>query len=218
MFSRSSIIAVTIIVFNSFLVAGCGSGGNGRDVARHTVDANSAVQHKHDGTNTAMTTEDSTSTDEKRSSGESFVQETAKPADPNTSAPTEGQQQVQRIVLKTVEYQLIFDQDIFSVKAGMPVEIEFINVDEMPHNLLIIIPGSLERVGEAADKMSRDPNAAKIQFVPQTSDVLYSTPLLMIDQSYTLRFTAPKEPGDYPYVCTYPGHWRSMKGIMKVTK
>ncbi len=29
-------------------------------------------------------------------------------------------------------------------------------------------------------------------------------------------FTAPKEPGEYPYVCTFPGHWRLMKGVMTV--
>jgi azurin len=31
-----------------------------------------------------------------------------------------------------------------------------------------------------------------------------------------LRFTAPKKPGDYPYICTFPGHWIIMKGVMVV--
>jgi len=31
-----------------------------------------------------------------------------------------------------------------------------------------------------------------------------------------LRFTAPIEPGDYPYICTFPGHWIIMKGVMVV--
>ena len=34
--------------------------------------------------------------------------------------------------------------------------------------------------------------------------------------SARLDFVAPKEPGDYGYVCTFPGHWRLMQGVMKV--
>jgi putative heme-binding domain-containing protein len=33
-----------------------------------------------------------------------------------------------------------------------------------------------------------------------------------------LSFTAPKEPGVYPYVCTYPGHWRRMYGALYVVE
>ena len=33
-----------------------------------------------------------------------------------------------------------------------------------------------------------------------------------------LEFTAPKKTGDYPYVCTLPGHAQIMNGVMKVTK
>ena len=31
-----------------------------------------------------------------------------------------------------------------------------------------------------------------------------------------MRFTAPTKPGVYPYVCTYPGHWRRMYGALYV--
>jgi azurin len=34
-------------------------------------------------------------------------------------------------------------------------------------------------------------------------------------QSEVISFTAP-EPGDYPYVCTFPGHAQLMRGVMKV--
>jgi len=177
-----------------------------------TVSASdSANMHQHVTMTTQKTAEDSIDSP-KRTGGEKQVESPNDDFSKNTAVS------VQKIIIKSVEFQLIFDQELITVKAGTPVELEFINVDEMPHNLLIIKPGSLERIGEAADKMARDPEAAKIHFVPQTKDVLYSTPLLMIDERYTLRFTAPKEPGDYPYVCTYPGHWRTMKGIMRIVK
>ena len=35
-------------------------------------------------------------------------------------------------------------------------------------------------------------------------------------QVHVLRFEAPEEPGVYPYVCTFPGHWIIMKGNMVV--
>ncbi len=124
----------------------------------------------------------------------------------------------QQVIIQSVEYQLIFDKNEFTVKAGSDVELIFRNVDEMPHNLLIVKPGKLETVGEAADRMAGTPDAGKLQFVPQIPEVLYATRLLMIDEADTLRFKAPAELGDYPFVCTYPGHWRSMNGIMKVIK
>jgi azurin len=123
-----------------------------------------------------------------------------------------------KVVVESVEYQLIFDKKEFTVKAGTNVELIFRNVDEMPHNLLIVKPGKLEVVGEAADRMAGSPDAGKLHFVPQISEVIYATRLLMINEADTLRFKAPDLPGDYPYVCTYPGHWRIMNGIMRVIR
>jgi putative heme-binding domain-containing protein len=46
--------------------------------------------------------------------------------------------------------------------------------------------------------------------------ILLKSNLLQTRQSQQLNFTAPKEPGIYPYVCTYPGHWRRMHGALYV--
>lgn len=124
----------------------------------------------------------------------------------------------QRIVIKTVPHQLKFDKNLIVVKAGIMLELVLENVDEMPHNLLIIKPGSLQRVGAEADRLARDVNAAKIHFVPQIADVLFSTKVVELGESFSLTFRVPKEPGDYPFLCTYPGHWRVMNGILRVTK
>ena len=35
--------------------------------------------------------------------------------------------------------------------------------------------------------------------------------------SFTISFMLPKQPGDYPYICTFPGHWMVMNGVMHVT-
>jgi azurin len=124
----------------------------------------------------------------------------------------------QRILVKTIPHQLKYDKTLIVVKAGSMVELVLQNADEMPHNLIIIKPGSLQRVGAEADRIARDVNAAKINFVPQLPEVLFSTKLVEFGESYTLSFRVPKEPGDYPFLCTYPGHWRVMNGILRVRK
>ena len=53
-------------------------------------------------------------------------------------------------------------------------------------------------------------------FVPTMKEVLYFTPLVAPEQSFQLSFTTPAAPGDYPFICTFPGHWRVMKGVLKV--
>ena len=123
---------------------------------------------------------------------------------------------VQTIKIKAIREMLQFDQKTFTVKAGKTVEIVFENPDAMQHNLVIGKPKSLEKIGKAADKMITDPDGATKNYVPDVSDVLFSTALVNPDQTVRLRFTAPAKAGDYPYVCTFPGHWRIMNGVMKV--
>nr|WKN40389.1 ThuA domain-containing protein [Tunicatimonas sp. TK19036] len=120
------------------------------------------------------------------------------------------------INIKVVPDMMKFDLESFTVKAGQEVIIELENLDGMQHNMLITQRGSLETVGAAADAMVRDPNAAQKNYVPEIPEVLFATKLLNPEEIVTLRFTAPEKPGEYPFVCTFPGHWRMMNGIMKV--
>ncbi|MCH7872476.1 MAG: c-type cytochrome, partial [Planctomycetes bacterium] len=53
-------------------------------------------------------------------------------------------------------------------------------------------------------------------FIPETGDVLFFTKLLFPGETERLTFVAPDQTGDYPYVCTFPGHWTRMNGNMKV--
>lgn len=120
------------------------------------------------------------------------------------------------VPIGTAPGQMDFDVKDFKVMAGQTIEIVFSNTDDMPHNLLILTPGSLEEVGEMADEMAKLTDGYEKGFVPQTNKVLYSTPLLNAGQSFSLLFTAPSQPGEFPYACTFPGHWRTMNGVMTV--
>ncbi|HZB14921.1 MAG TPA: plastocyanin/azurin family copper-binding protein, partial [Chryseolinea sp.] len=53
-------------------------------------------------------------------------------------------------------------------------------------------------------------------YVPTISEVLFSTKLVNPQETVKLNFIAPATAGDYPFVCTFPGHWSIMNGTMKV--
>jgi len=123
---------------------------------------------------------------------------------------------VEIIRMKSVREALQFDKKEFTVTAGKSVEIIFENPDAMQHNIVIGKPKSMEVIGAAADKLITAKDGAERNYVPSIPQVIAASPLVNPDQTYRLKFTAPSQPGDYPYVCTFPGHWRVMNGVMRV--
>ncbi len=120
------------------------------------------------------------------------------------------------ITIRTIQNEMKYDITEFVVEAGQIVELVFENTDFMQHNLVITQPGKKELVGMAADKLATDPNGAAQNYVPSMPEVLFATAIINPEDKVTLRFTAPTEPGIYPYICTFPGHWRIMQGTMRV--
>lgn len=112
-----------------------------------------------------------------------------------------------------------FDITSFSVKAGQKVKLTFNNDSPTPlqHNLVLCKAGTKDNIVALANAMMTDmPKWMAKSFIPESPDVLHHTKLLNIKESETLEFTAPAEKGDYPYLCTFPGHSLIMNGVMKV--
>ncbi|MED6315338.1 MAG: plastocyanin/azurin family copper-binding protein, partial [Verrucomicrobiota bacterium] len=121
------------------------------------------------------------------------------------------------IKISAVKERMIFDVTRFEVNAGQPVRIDFTNPDATAHNIVIVAPGAEAEIGEAANEMAKDPKEAQRgQYVPKSKKVLHATRMVAPLSAESLRFVAPKEPGEYPYLCTFPGHWIIMKGTMVV--
>ncbi|MEO5599596.1 MAG: PVC-type heme-binding CxxCH protein [Cyclobacteriaceae bacterium] len=118
--------------------------------------------------------------------------------------------------LSTLPGKMLFDQTVITVSPNKEVSIIFKNTDGMPHNVVIIRPGSTEKVGLAADAMSALKDGFEKSFVPELPEVLFYTPLVAPGESFELNFKTPSTPGDYPFICSFPGHWRIMKGVLKV--
>ena len=106
---------------------------------------------------------------------------------------------------------LQYDKPRFEAQPGQEVMLTFKNVDEMAHNLAIVAPGKRLEIVQAALTLPPDSN-----YIPKNAAVLWHTPVLKPDESAVLKFTAPKEKGIYPYVCTFPGHGLIMYGAMYV--
>ncbi|CAG5067301.1 hypothetical protein DYBT9623_00021 [Dyadobacter sp. CECT 9623] len=121
------------------------------------------------------------------------------------------------ISLTAIEAKMAFDKQKLTIPAGRKVSLVFNNPDLMPHNVVIVKPGTDEKVGEAADAMAALKDGFEKNFIPDTKDVLFATPLVNSGKSFRMEFKAPTEPGSYPFICSFPGHWRVMRGILEVT-
>jgi len=116
---------------------------------------------------------------------------------------------VRVVVIRTLREQMQYDTRYFAVQAGKPVQIILENADAMPHNLVVTAPGAFQEVAVAGSELAPT-------YIPQTPKMLHSLPLVQPDESATLSFTAPTQPGEYDYVCTFPAHWPRMYGVMLV--
>jgi azurin len=109
---------------------------------------------------------------------------------------------------------MAYDKTTLEAKAGSTVKLTLKNNATSPamvHDFVLVKPGTENEIGAAG--IAAGP--AK-DYVPDSPNVLAHTKLLKPGESDTITFTAPSEPGDYPYICTYPGHYAVMKGILKV--
>ena len=122
---------------------------------------------------------------------------------------------VKRTIM-TIKEAMKYSPAEFTVPAGATVELIFENVDAMQHNWVLGALGSQEKIGLAADKMITAADGAAKNYIPSLPEILAYTPLVESDGRVKVVFKAPSVPGNYPFLCTFPGHWRIMNGIMKV--
>ena len=126
---------------------------------------------------------------------------------------------VVRVVrIHTVEEEMRYDIPYFAVEAGRPVQVVLINDDLMPHNLVFTKPGALKEVADEGLAAGPDGGMDGKQYVPKNDNVLFASNMIPTLESESLTFDAPSEPGEYPYVCTFPRHWMRMYGVMVVVE
>lgn len=142
----------------------------------------------------------------------------AAPAAAATAAPAAPAAVAEITIKPDTANPLAYDTKEFKVKAGQKVKLTFNNVHPavpQPHNIVIAKAGSKDKLLALAMQMATAPDGMAKGFIPEAPEILFHTKLLQPNQSETLEFTAPAA-GEYPYMCTFPGHGAIMNGVMKV--
>ena len=103
-----------------------------------------------------------------------------------------------------------------TASAGERLSLTFTNPDVLPHNWVLLAPGSFDKAGDLANKLISDPGGFARHYVPDIPEVLAWTDMVPPGGESTIHFDAPAKPGEYPYICTFPGHWMVMKGVLQV--
>ena len=126
---------------------------------------------------------------------------------------------------KVVEIQaddkMRFDVTAFEAKPGQKISVTLKNVGTTPkfsmgHNFIMLDRTvTTQNVQKFLDAASTE---ASHDYVPPTSkEVLAHTKLLGPGESDTVTFNAPFVPGEYLYLCSFPGHYtQGTKGFMTV--
>lgn len=138
------------------------------------------------------------------------------PAPAQAAAPPASADVIEILIKPDPSNPLAYDRKSFSVKAGQKVKLTFENnhpTVPQPHNLVIGVPNSKDKILAAAMQLAADPQGMAKGYIPESADILFHTKLLMPGQTEVLEFTAPAA-GQYPYVCTFPGHGILMNGVM----
>ena len=87
----------------------------------------------------------------------------------------------------------------------------------MGHNLVVLDRQTNEQNIQAKFLDPASTEAAHDYVPPTDKNVLAHTKLLGPNETDTITFTAPQVPGQYLYVCSFPGHYtQGTKGFMTV--
>ena len=112
-----------------------------------------------------------------------------------------------------------FDLTEFHVQSGQTVRLTLehvgeLSLEQMGHNVVILKPDEdPDAFGQRAAAEGNREN----QWLPEEmrDRVVAFTDMIGGGETVTIEFTAP-EPGRYPYLCTFPGHYGVMQGEMVV--
>lgn len=126
-----------------------------------------------------------------------------------------------KTVAVNADDKMKFDLTAFEVAPGQKVIVTFKNVGTTPkfsmgHNFVLLDRAvNVGNVQTFLDKASTE--AAHDYVPPGAKEVLAHSKLLGPNETDTVTFTAPFVPGEYLYLCSFPGHYsQGTKGFMTV--
>ncbi|MGH7712192.1 MAG: plastocyanin/azurin family copper-binding protein [Gemmatimonadaceae bacterium] len=118
------------------------------------------------------------------------------------------------ITIKAVGSTLEFVPARISAKTGTRLRIRLVNEGTLPHN--VVLPRSEDDIDGLVLAAYQ---AAESGFVPlgQKGKILAFTTLASPGQTVEVTLTVPP-PGEYTYICLFPGHATSMFGTLRALR
>lgn len=112
-----------------------------------------------------------------------------------------------------------FNVSRIEAKPGEEITVVLTNIGSQPkevmgHNWVLLKIGTNEAAFNQAAVAAKDTD-----YIPASlsEQVIAHTKLLGPRKSDEVKFTAPQAPGEYPFICTFPGHYAiGMKGVLVV--
>ncbi len=109
-----------------------------------------------------------------------------------------------------------FDQNELRVFEGQEITLTLNHTGKMSkeimgHNFVL-----LKKKTDLDDFAQRAMLARENEYIPLGDETIAYTKMIGGGESDTITFTAPKK-GSYTYICTFPGHYGLMKGVLIVS-
>jgi azurin len=123
-----------------------------------------------------------------------------------------------REIVVTANDAMQFNVKEITATAGEKITVKFSHVGKFPktsmgHNWVLVKPMSAAALNSFAMACMK----AAPEYLPaDRSVVIAHTKILGGGESDAITFTAPTTPGEYPYLCSFPGHFSMMKGKLIV--
>ena len=128
------------------------------------------------------------------------------------SNSTRAEAEVRTIILRPVGNQMKYDTVEIVAKAGTRLRVILDNTATslaMVHNFTLLKDGTdIFEVGTAATRAGPSSN-----YIPRHEAIIAHTDMTNPGTRTETVFTVPP-PGNYPYVCLYPGHYFTMQGVL----
>lgn len=124
-----------------------------------------------------------------------------------------------KVIRLTGDDTMRFNITTIEAAPGEAIRVELKNIGRMPkqsmgHNFILLQPMTDTEVNAFGIAASM---AAPLYLPKDMSKVIaHSTKILGPGESETIDFKAPDAPGEYPYLCTFPGHFATMRGKLIV--
>lgn len=118
------------------------------------------------------------------------------------------------LVVAAVPNAMTYATTRIEAPAGSKVRVVMDNRETsaaaMLHNVVVLDDSSaVDRVGRAA--------AGEMDHIPDNDAIMVYTPMADPGKQTAVVFTMPP-PGEYLYICTYPGHYQLMQGVLISTE